>query len=114
MNGRPAFDAVAQKVSLCGELGIYTVAEIRRQLLDAMAKSDAIEVDLAGVTEIDTAGLQLMLLAKRKPGKAVTFTHHPAEVLRLVDLANVGLMLGDPVVIGANNDSGGLSDETGK
>lgn len=95
------FDAGAQSIAPQGELTIYTVGEIRNRLLQAMATSDRIEIDLAGVTDIDTAGLQLMLLAKRQPGTEVRFTHHSAAVLRLVDMANVGLMLGDPLVISA-------------
>lgn len=92
-------DAGAQSIALQGELTIYTVAEIRNRLLEVMAMTDEVEVDLGGVSDIDTAGLQLMLLAKRRPGKEVRFTHHSAAVLRLVDMANVGLMLGDPLVI---------------
>ena len=102
-------DAGAQSMALQGELTIYTVGEIRTRLLDVMAMTDRIEIDLGGVAEIDTAGLQLMLLAKRKPGKEVTFTHHSAVVLHLVDMANVGLMLGDPLVISA----GGMAQTAG-
>lgn len=96
-------DAGAQSLAPQGELTIYTVGEIRNRLLEVMAMTDKVEIDLAGVTDIDTAGLQLMLLAKRKPGKEVRFTHHSAAVLRLVDMANVGLMLGDPLVISAGD-----------
>ncbi|OHC68147.1 MAG: hypothetical protein A2045_10700 [Rhodocyclales bacterium GWA2_65_20] len=108
MTGAIVVDGGAQAFAPQGELTIYTVTEIRDRLLEAMAMTDKIEIDLTGVTDIDTAGLQLMLLAKRKPGKEVRFTHHSAAVLRLVDMANVGLMLGDPLVI-----SGGGTTPTG-
>lgn len=88
-------------VALAGELSIYSVAEIKAGLSEAMTSTDEIEVDLSGVTEMDTAGLQLMLIAKRNPGKKVRFTNHPPAVLRLIDLANLGGVLGDPLVIAA-------------
>ena len=63
-------------VLLAGELTIYTVAETKIALAEAMEEANEIEVDLSGITEIDTAGLQLMLIAKRNPGKAVRFVNH--------------------------------------
>jgi anti-anti-sigma factor len=91
----------AARVTLMGELTIYSVAEIKAGLADAMSGSDEVEVDLQGVTEMDTAGLQLMLIAKRNPGKDVRFINHPQSVLRLVDLANLGEVFGDPLFISA-------------
>ena len=43
-----------------------------------------------------------MLIAKRNPGKEVSFINHPQSVLRLIDLANVGGVFGDPLFISAN------------
>ena len=87
--------------ALAGELTIYTVAEIKQALAAELDGVDEMEIDLAGVTEMDTAGLQLMLIAKRYPGKSLRFVNHPAPVLRLVDLANLGSALGDPLYIAA-------------
>lgn len=53
----------AARVTLAGELTIYSVAEIKAGLAEAMSSADQIEVDFSGITEIDTAGLQLMLIA---------------------------------------------------
>ena len=89
------------RVMLSGELTIYSVTEIKSALAEVMGKASEIEVDLSGVTEIDTAGLQLMLIVKRNPGSDVRFVNHPPEVLRLVDLANLGGALGDPLFISA-------------
>lgn len=87
--------------TLTGELTIYTVAEIKAALAAELSAVDEIEIDLSGVSEMDTAGLQLMLIAKRYPGKALSFVNHPKAVLRLVDLANLGSALGDPLYIAA-------------
>lgn len=89
------------RVALAGELTIYSAAEIKAGLAQAMGSANEIEVDLSGITEMDTAGLQLMLIAKRNPGKEVRFVNHPPSVLRLVDLANLGGVFGDPMVISA-------------
>jgi anti-anti-sigma factor len=46
-------------VALCGDLTIYRAAEVREELL-AYLRRGVQRFDLAGVTEIDTAGLQLL------------------------------------------------------
>lgn len=88
-------------LSICGELTIFSVTDIRNRLQEALAEVDTLSVDLSKVTEIDTAGLQLMLLAKRKPGKTVDFCKHPDVVLRLIDLANLAQTLDDLLVMQA-------------
>ena len=90
------------RVALSGELTIYSAAEIKAAMAEVMGVCSEIEVDLSGITEIDTAGLQLMLIVKRNPGSDVRFVNHPPEVLRLVDLANLGGALGDPLFIAAS------------
>lgn len=87
---------------LSGELTIFSAADIRQRLLETLGQMDELMVDLGEVTEMDTAGLQLMLLAKRKPGKTVRFCNHSDSVLRLVDLANLAQTLGDPLVLSAH------------
>ncbi len=91
--------------ALTGEVTIYTVSEIKAALSRELEGSETIEIDLAGVNEMDTAGLQFMLIAKRYPGKTVHFTNHPPVVLRLVDLANLGGALGDPLLFTAAVES---------
>lgn len=86
---------------LRGELTIYTVSEIKATLASALERADEIEIDLSGITEADTAGLQLMLIAKCYPGKTVRFVNHPVSVLRLIDLACLGQALGDPLFLSA-------------
>ena len=48
-----------------GDLTIRRVQEMKDVLVARLAQSQALEVDLAGVTEIDTAGAQLLLMARR-------------------------------------------------
>lgn len=92
-------DTRQKQMWLSGELTIFSVQDIRNRLLETLALLDEVSFDLNEVTEIDTAGLQLMLLAKRKPGKTVRFVNHSDEVLHMLDLANLGQLLGDPLVL---------------
>jgi anti-sigma B factor antagonist len=80
-------------VALDGELTIYRAAELKATLLAALSGSDgALEIDLAGVTEIDSAGVQLLLAARRSAQAAqrefalVGHGAAVADVFRLLDL----------------------------
>lgn len=87
------------RVSIDGEVTISTVAEIKASLASAVMQHEETEVDLGGVDEMDTAGLQMMLAAKRCDGRKLRFVNHSAAVLHMLDLANLGQQLGDPVLI---------------
>jgi len=87
------------RVAIDGEVTISTVAEIKASLAAAVMQHEETEVDLGGVEEMDTAGLQMMLAAKRGDGRKVRFINHSAAVLHVLELANLGQQLGDPVLI---------------
>lgn len=53
-------------VALDGELTIYRAAELKAEMLAAAALGSAPVFDLSDVSEIDTAGVQLLLLALRE------------------------------------------------
>ncbi len=53
-------------VRLTEELTIQTAAENKAVIVAALGWGTDIEIDLGKVTEIDTAGIQLLLLAKRE------------------------------------------------
>ena len=64
------------------------------------------ELDLSQVTEIDTAGIQLLMLAKResmKRGKELRIVAHSPAVSELMDFYNIAGFFGDPLVIPARN-----------
>ena len=89
-------------LEISGELSIYTAATLRRQLLDALDAAPQLEVDLAGVTEMDSAGVQLMVAAKREAtmrNKLVQFTAHSQVVVDVLELLDLSAHLGDPVLI---------------
>jgi len=49
-----------------GELTIYRAAELKPVLLEAVRAQDAPALDLSAVTEFDSAGLQLLLMARQE------------------------------------------------
>ena len=76
-----------------GELTIFRAAELKPQILGTKAP---VAIDLSGVTEIDTAGLQLLLLA-RSTALAEQRTLHlaapSAAVREVIELLSVGAYL---------------------
>ncbi len=81
---------------------IYNAVELKEALSKAMAKFQHLEVDLANVTEIDTAGLQLLLLLKRESigaQKTLHYAAHSPTVIEAIDVYNLAAYLGDPLVI---------------
>ena len=67
-----AITSDARGVNVSGEMTIFSAAELKKPLFDALNKAKkgkagaALEMDLSNVTEFDTAGLQLLLLARQQ------------------------------------------------
>lgn len=90
-------------LAIRGEFTIFTAQDLKDRLMTAIdAGPTEITIDLADVTEIDTAGIQLMLLTKREAaaaGKNARFVRHSDAVLDLIDLCDLVSQFGDPVLI---------------
>lgn len=87
---------------LVGELAVFHADELKSKLLECLPQQGAAEIDLAQVSEVDTAGIQLLLLAKREAvarGCRLNFTHHSEALLEAINLLNLARDFGDPVVI---------------
>ncbi|MBN9428340.1 MAG: STAS domain-containing protein [Burkholderiales bacterium] len=54
------------QLAIEGALCVYTAARYKADWLDAMRDGDGLELDLSRVDEIDSAGLQLLLLLRRE------------------------------------------------
>ncbi|WP_457422648.1 STAS domain-containing protein [Roseateles sp. P5_E7] len=93
-------------LALDGELSIYRAAELKPLLLQALAKADAgLEIDLSGVTEFDSAGLQLLMLAKQQARalkRELRLVGHSPAVLEVFELLNVAAHFGDPLIVAAS------------
>lgn len=98
----------SQLFSLTEDLTIYHALEQKAQLLEALAATEALELDLLHVGEIDTAGLQLLLLLKKeaqRAGKCVRISAHSQAVSSVIDFCNMATEFGDPLVIPAHEAS---------
>lgn len=93
---------------LTGDLTIYQVAELKPRLENWLQQADPrLEIDLAGVENIDTAGLQLLALLKRESqaqGKSLCLRNHSPAVQHLFEKLNVAAFFGDPLVLSAQGD----------
>lgn len=70
---------------------IYTACEMKGKLLQKLAKCQAMELDLSQVTELDTAGFQLLALLKREAEqgkKPLELKNHSPAVLDVFELYN--------------------------
>ena len=91
-------------LSLTEDLTIYHALEQKHMLLDALGSTDELELDLMQVGEIDTAGLQLLILLKKeaqRTGKHLSIVAHSQSVRAVIDFCNLAAELGDPLVIPA-------------
>lgn len=85
-----------------GELTIFRAMELKPVLL---AEPLPQEIDLAGVTEIDTAGVQLLMLAKRAAlaqQRELRLVGHSPAVIEVFELLNVAAYFGDPLVMASS------------
>ncbi len=93
-----------RRLSLTEDLTIYHALDQKNILLDELAATSDLELDLLQVSDIDTAGLQLLILLKKeaqRTGKRVSIVAHSQAVRSLIDFCNLATELGDPLVIPA-------------
>jgi anti-anti-sigma factor len=89
-------------LNLQGELNIYAVQEAREQLTRALHELPGLQLNLSGLEELDTAGVQLLVWLKGETARLgkplVLFAHSPA-VVEVFDLLQVTGLFGDPILI---------------
>ena len=84
-----------------GEMTIYRAEELKRALLEPLQPHTTLEVNLSAVTELDTAGVQLLMLAKRTAQKQqgqLRLVGHSAAVLEVFSVLNLASAFGDPLL----------------
>ena len=97
-------DAPARQIELHieGEMNIYRAEELKQMLIEPLQNAVQLEVDLSAVTDIDSVGVQLLMLAKRTAktmrGELRLVGHSPA-VLDVFELLNLAAYFGDHLVI---------------
>jgi anti-anti-sigma factor len=97
-----------KRLALSADLTIYQATAHKQQMLAALAETDLLELDLAQVAEIDSAGLQLLLMIKResdRQGKRLSIVAHSPEVRQTIDFCHLATYFGDPVMITAQEQA---------
>lgn len=77
-------DMPQRHLELEGELTIYRAAELRTSIRHAISGATALTLGLGAVTEIDSAGAQLLIAARRtarETGCMLTLAGHSEAVL---------------------------------
>jgi anti-anti-sigma factor len=90
----------AQTVRVAGEMTIYRAAELKHALLRAIDESAAVDVELSGVTEIDSAGVQLLVITMRtavESGCDLRLTAASQAVLEVLDLLGLRSYFNQPL-----------------
>lgn len=88
-----------------GELTIFRAMELKPALL---AEPPVDEIDLSGVTDLDTAGVQLLMLAKKNAlahQRNVKLVGHSPVVLDVFELLNIAAHFGDHLVMDSSTKS---------
>ena len=91
-------------LALAGELTIYHAADVKQQVLAALRASPVLELNLAGVTELDTAGLQVLMLAKltaQAEQRELRLVQHSPAVVEIFQMLDLGAFFGDALLIHA-------------
>ena len=92
------------RIAIDGELTIYRAADLKVTVLEALRKSPVLEVDLSGVTELDTAGLQVLMLAKQTAQaeqRELRLVQHSPAVVEIFQMLDLGAFFGDALLIHA-------------
>lgn len=102
MNNETAHSASPQQVlRIEGEMTIYRAEELKAQLAAHLANTEP-EINLAAVSEIDSAGIQLLIWAKKCAAaqqKVLHLSGHSPAVLDAIELMNLAGFFGDQLLI---------------
>src|SRR2546423_8575569 len=85
-----------------GSMTIYEAAIDKAALLDAVLNSNEMEIDLSSVRQMDTAGLQLLILAKREAinaGKLLRLSGQSAASRDVLDRYNLAGYFGGSIAV---------------
>ncbi len=91
------------RLTLSGELTIYTAAMLKERLVRELEASGSMEIDLGKVTELDTAGFQVLYSLRRtcaRRGKELKISSPSQAVREVFALYNAARHFGDSFLAG--------------
>ena len=80
------------KLMIEGEMTIFNATELKENLIDNLAACSELEIDLSQVSEMDTTGLQLLLLIYKEASllnKSLRLTAYSPSVAAVFDLYSI-------------------------
>jgi anti-anti-sigma regulatory factor len=80
------------RLIISGAMTIYHASALREQLCAGVTKKRTRHIDLSEVTELDSAGVQLLLAIKawaRSHGREISFGEHSAAVSEVLELLQI-------------------------
>ena len=89
------------------EMTIYTAATLKNELMGYLNDCHELEVSLEKVREMDSTGLQIMLLLHaeaERQNKVLRFVRHSSVVIDILELLNLAGYFGDPIVFFAQEN----------
>lgn len=95
------------RLRIQGGLSVYDAAAIKRALVDAVHQHARVELDLSTVDDLDTAGVQLLMLAKQESLRQQHEMHivaHSDAVISVFEFLNLAAFFGDPLVLLAESE----------
>lgn len=88
-------------VAIQGEMTIYTAMEQKNELIEYLKPDYELQIDLSAVSEIDCAGLQLLLWLKQEAPR-LKLIQHSRAVVEVLELLNLASYFGDPIVLSSH------------
>lgn len=92
----------SHRLAIAEDMTIYNASAQKQVLMNALAQHDLVELDLSSVSEIDSAGFQLLVLIKREAArldKTASIVAHSQCVQEVVDFLDMAAHFGDPILI---------------
>jgi len=77
------------RLQIEGEMTVFYAIALKKDLLDNLSDCSKLDIDLSQVSEMDTAGFQLLFLIKREAGlsdKSMRITAHSPATLSVLKL----------------------------
>jgi anti-sigma B factor antagonist len=91
-------------VAVNDEMSIYTAQEQKNVMSELLKINKELHIDLSGVCEIDSAGLQLLLFLKREAVERdikLSLVQHSQAVVEVIELLDLSNYFGDPIFLSA-------------
>jgi anti-sigma B factor antagonist len=89
-------------LALSGDLTVGGAQELKALLMKFVTENENPEIDLLNVAQIDTTGVQLLLLARREAthaGKSLKWLGFSLAVEDILELLNLSDLLGRPAAV---------------